>query len=137
MQRAALALAAVLAAAAPSAAAATPIPEGPDSNPPPLFFGAPAIQHPISVPRIPRHPFMAPNDRSNLHNDAYQTDANRGPGPLGRGIRRASTFEAADCGSITFDSRGRLLTVCVGLFRATLDLFHPRTLDTLASMILP
>jgi hypothetical protein len=130
-------LTAAIAAAAAPAAGATPIPEGPDSNPPPLFFGAPAIQHPISVPRIPRHPFMAPNDRSNLHNDAYQTDANRGPGPLGRDMRRTSTFQAADCGSITFDSKGRLVTVCVGLFRPTLYMFDPKTLDTLASMTLP
>ncbi|MEA2352256.1 MAG: hypothetical protein QOJ14_670 [Thermoleophilaceae bacterium] len=128
-------LLALLTAAAP--AAATPIPEGPDGNPPPAFFGSPAIQHPITVKPIPRHPFMAPNDRSNLHNDAYQTDANRGPGPLGRAMRRLSTFQSADCASITFDRRGRLVTVCVGLFRPTLYMFDPKTLDTLASMTLP
>jgi hypothetical protein len=130
-----VALLLVLAAAAP--AAASPIPEGPETNPPPAFFGAPAIQHPITVQRPPRHPFMAPNDRSNLHNNAYQTDANVGPGPLGRNIQRASTFQSADCGSITFDSRGRIVTVCVGLFRPTLFMFDPKTLDTLASMTLP
>jgi hypothetical protein len=80
---------------------------------------------------------MAPNDRSNLHNDAYQTDANRGPGPLGRGMGRLSTFLTADCASITFDRRGRLVTVCVGLFRPTLYMLDPRTLDTLTSMALP
>jgi hypothetical protein len=126
-----------LVGSAPAAAAPTPIPEGPDSNPPPLFSGAPAIQHPMSVRRVPRHPFMAPNDRSNLHNDAYQTDANIGPGPLGRDMRRVSTFQISDCASITFDSRGRLVSVCVGLFRPTLHMFDPRTLDDLASMALP
>ena len=132
-----LGLALTLAGAAAAVAAPTPIPEGPDTNPPPLFVGAPAIQDPISVHRIPRHPFMAPNDRSNLHNDAYQTDANVGPGPLGRDMRRTSTFQFSDCASITFDSRGRLVTVCVGLFRPTLFMFDPKTLDTLASMTLP
>src|SRR5256885_4407175 len=114
-----------------------PIPEGSGSTPPPLFSGSPAIQHPISVPLVPRHPFMAPNDRSNLHNDAYQTDANVGPGPLGRNMQRVSTYQTADCASITFDSRGRLVSVCVGLFRPTLFMFDPKTLDTLTSMTLP
>jgi hypothetical protein len=137
VRAATLALALALTAAVPAAAAPTPIPEGPDMNPPPLFFGAPAIQHPISARAVPRQPFMAPNDRSNLHNDAYQTDANRGPGPLGRGMSRLSTFQSADCGSVTFDSRGRIVTVCVGLARPTLFMFDPKTLDTLASMTLP
>ena len=126
-----------LAAAAPAPAAADPIPEGPGAEPPALF-GLPAVQRPITgVRRVPRHPYMAPNDRSNLHNDAYQTDANRGPGPLGRGMRRTSTFELGDCGSITFDSRGRIVTVCVGVFRPTLRMLDPRTLADLASMPLP
>jgi hypothetical protein len=118
-------------------AAAAPIPEGPDASNPPPFFGSPAIQHPISVRKVPRHPFMAPNDRSNLHNDAYQTDANVGPGPLGRGMSRKSIFEGAVCGSITFDRKGRLVTVCVGLGRPTLFMFDPVTLEPLASMTLP
>ena len=128
---------AAIACVAPALAAPTPIPEGVDLNPPPAFFGAPAVQHPISVLPVPRHPFMAPNDRSNLHNDAYQTDANVGPGPLGRDMRRTSTFKSADCASVTFDARGRIVTVCVGLGRPTLFMFDPKTLDTLASMPLP
>jgi hypothetical protein len=123
--------------APPAFADPTPIPEGPDGGPPPPVIGKPAVQRPISAPRVPRHPFMAPNDRSNLHNDAFQTDANRGPGPLGRKMRRASTFFANDCASITFDSRGRIVTICVGLARPTLYMLDPRTLDTLASMTLP
>ncbi|MEA2398232.1 MAG: hypothetical protein QOK25_1788 [Thermoleophilaceae bacterium] len=139
--RAALAVAAAIAAWACSAGVAgasppTPIPEGPGS-PPQVFFGAPAVQHPVFAARPPRHPFMAPNDRSNLHNDGYQTDANVGPGPLGRSMQRLSTFQSADCASITFDSKGRVVTVCVGLGRPTLFMFDPKTLETLASMTLP
>jgi hypothetical protein len=125
-----------VAGAAPAAAAPNPIPEGPGTKPPALF-GTTAIQHPITVRRVPRHPFMAPNDRSNLHNDAYQTDANVGPGPLGRSMSRASSFLVSDCASITFDSKGRLVSVCVGLFRPTLYMFDPKTLDTLATLALP
>ena len=107
------------------------------TSPRPEAFGLPAVQHPLFANRPQPHPFMAPNDRRELHNDAYQSDVNVGPGPLGRGTRRTSTFQSADCGSITFDSRGRVVTVCVGLVRPTLFMFDPRTLDTLASMPLP
>jgi hypothetical protein len=120
-----------------AAAEPTPIPEGPGAEGAQDFIGKPATQNPVSAARPPRHPFMAPNDRSNLHNDAWQTDANVGPGPLGRDMKRASTFQSAVCGSITFDARGRLVSICVGLARPTLMMFDPATLDTLASMILP
>jgi hypothetical protein len=43
----------------------------------------------------------------------------------------------ADCASVTFDSRGRIVTVCVGLQGPRLVLMDPHTLDTLATMNLP
>jgi hypothetical protein len=76
---------------------------------------------------------MAPNDRSNLHDDAYQTDTANGPGPLGRDMERISLSNLGVCGSVTFDSRGRIVTVCVGAARPTLKLLDPRTLQELAS----
>jgi outer membrane protein assembly factor BamB len=131
-----LALAAAL--GAPAAAAADPIPEGPpDSTPPPAFIGAPATQRPLFVARPPRHPFMAPNNRSNLHVDAHQTDSHDLPGPLGRGTDRISTAQFADCASLTFDSRGRIVTACVGIEGPTLYMLDPVTLDELASFRLP
>jgi hypothetical protein len=138
MRRGAVAavLLALLAAEA-AGAAPTPIPEGSDAESAPQFLGAPAAQRPVEAVRPPRHPFMAPNDRSNLHNDAWQTDANVGPGPLGRDMRRTSTFQSADCASITFDARGRVISICVGAVRPNLMMFDPQTLDTLASMPLP
>ena len=75
---------------------------------------------------------MAPNGRSNLHVDGYQSDVHQGPGPLGRGIEQRSTFLEGDCASVTFDSRGRIVTVCVGLEGPKLLLLEPRTLETLA-----
>jgi hypothetical protein len=89
------------------------------------------------VPDAPRHPFMAPNSRSNLHVDAYQSDVHQGPGPLGRGMQRVSTFLEGVCASVTFDSRGRIVTVCVGTEGPKLVLLEPRTLETLAAMPLP
>ena len=56
---------------------------------------------------------MAANGRSNVHNDAYQTDTYRTPGPLGRRTRTFSQFFGGpiglgSCGiTIAFD---RLVT---------------------------
>jgi hypothetical protein len=130
---------AVAAIAAPPAAA-EPIPERPPVIPPPEFIGERAQANPISLgaaPTPPRHPFMAPNDSSNIHDDAYQTDSADRPGPLGREMERVSTFQEAECASLTFDRKGRVETVCVGVDRPTLVLMHPRTLDTLAEYELP
>ena len=127
---------------AAAAAAAEPIPEGPDSEDAAPFVGAPAVQQPVFVPQPPRHPHMAPNGQSNLHVDAFQTDAHTLAGPLGRDVERISTFLGADCGSVTFDSRGRIVTVCVGLQgpgagNAGLYLLDARTLDTIYKFDLP
>ena len=115
----------------------SPIPEGPDAATLPAFIGDPAGQNPVAAADPPRHPFMAPNGRSNLHVDAYQTDVHQGPGPLGRDMRRTETFLEGDCASVTFDSRGQIVTVCVGLEGPKLFLLDARTLETLASFPLP
>jgi len=118
-----------------TAIAADPIPQLRSFD---AFHGEPATPQPLSAPDPPRHPFMAPNGRSNLHNDAFQTDTYQGYGPLGRGgIAQTSALYFSECASITFDSKGRLVTVCVGIAQITLRLLDPRTLDTLASYQLP
>jgi hypothetical protein len=134
------AVAAVVAAlliAAP-AASAVPIPEGPDAANLPAYIGAPATPEPVSASQPPTHPFMAPNERSNLHDDAYQTDTYRTVGPLGRDMLKRDTFLAmGECASITFDAQGRLVTVCVSLTGPTLAMIDPNTLDVLATYPLP
>ena len=128
----------LLAAAAPAAAAPpAPIPEGPQAGSLKTFIGAPAVQRPVEAVDPPRHPFMAPNSRSNLHVDAYQTDVHQGPGPLGRDMRRVETFLSSECASVTFDSRGRIVTVCVGLDGPKLFLMDATTLETLSTFPLP
>ena len=132
----ALALAAACAATAP-ALGAIPIPEGPDASTLPVFIGAPAKPHPISGTTTPQNPFMAPNGRSNLHDDAYMTDSYPQSGPLGHAVQRTSTFLGRECASTAFDAKGRLVTVCVGLDGPQLQLIDPHTLDTLARFPLP
>jgi hypothetical protein len=117
------------------ATAAVPIPTDNGSVPP--FQGHAAKPNPVVAPAPPRHPFMAPNARSNIHDDAYQTDTYQGLGPLGSDIKVSSTMFNADCGSVTFDAKGRIVTVCVGIAGPTLRLLDPKTLDTLAEQSLP
>ncbi len=87
-------------------------------------------------PAPPRNPFMAPNQRSNIHDDAYMSDTYRLSGPLGDGAELSTLF-SRECGSLNFDSAGRIVTVCVGLDRPVLALLDPHTLQTLAAMPLP
>src|SRR3954470_3875187 len=114
--RAGLALAVAAAFLAVAAGAqAGQIPGGSTSEP--AYVGHPWTPAPIFAPLPPRHPFMAPNGSSNLHEDAYQSDASEHTGPLGRAMQRVSTFYSHECGSVTVDSKGRIVTVCVGLDR--------------------
>jgi hypothetical protein len=115
-----------------------PIPNDPLAAPTPAFVGEAAEPDRIRQRWRPeQNPFMAPDPNSNIHNDAYQTDGYRRMGPLGRDTRTASTLFFRECGSMAFDSRRRIVTVCVGLDRPVLALLHPRTLATLAAFNLP
>ena len=88
--------------------AAEPIPDDPAQPATPAVHRRPgraaAARRP---PQPPRHPVHgARTARSNLHNDAYQTDTYRLAGPLGRDMTRTSTLQVGVCASVTFDSRG-------------------------------
>src|SRR4051812_3192336 len=120
---------------AASAFAARPIPEGPNSLP--AFTGKPVTPAPVLAPDPPRHPHMAPNGRSNIHDDAYMTDTYQGPGPLGKAITRTSTLLGHECASLTFDSSNRIVAICVGVEGPILEMLDPKTLESLASMPLP
>jgi hypothetical protein len=122
--------------ALPATAAAAPIPEVRTEGIP-EYQGAPATPRPLDAPLPPRHPYMAPNERSNIHVDAYQTDTNPTTGPLGRDMSVTSTFYSADCASVTFDTRDRIVTICVGLGGPTLKLLDRTTLAELDSFSLP
>lgn len=114
---------------------ADPVPGNPTSAP--ALLGGPASPHPVPSLAVPQHPFMAPNGRSNLHDDGYQTDAYPRSGPLGAGTTALSGQFGGLCASVTFDRRGRLETICVGTNAVTLRLLDPATLAPLASYDLP
>ncbi len=114
-----------------------PIPQDPQAGNLQPFVGSVASLDPTAGQDVPRHPFMAPNGLSNLHDDAYQTDTYRWAGPLGARTTAGSALFLRECASIAFDSRGRLVTVCVGLDKPVLAMLQPRTLRVLATMDLP
>lgn len=121
----------------PPAGLTLPIPQDPGATAVTAYHGHPARARPIRSPFAPRHPFMAANGRSNLHDDAYQSDAGVAAGPLGRHPSVTSTLFTQECASVTFDREGRLLTVCVGLATVDLRLLDPQTLEVLADYPLP
>lgn len=133
-----LALAGATLALLAGPATAVPITQSPGADSVTAFLGAPRPAQPIEDARFaPRHPFMAPNGRSNLHDDAYQSDAGPTPGPLGYEPEVVSTFFGQECASLTIDSRDQLVTVCVGISQVTLRMLDPDTLDVLAEYALP
>ena len=132
-----LALLVVLLAFASPAAAQ--IPQTPDTDPPPTFTGAAWTPKPVFAPSAPGHPFMAPNQRSNIHSDAFQTDTNEWSGPLGSDTEVLSHYEPPGgvCGSVTFNSQDQIVTTCIQLRAVRLKLFDAQTLEELASFELP
>jgi hypothetical protein len=116
-----------------------PIPNDLNGSSVASFEGSSASSNPVDGgPAPPRNPFMAPNPRNNIHDDPYMSDTYRVPGPLGDGAEPSSlNTPPRECGSITFDSAGRIVTVCVGLDRPVLALLDPHTLQTLAALPLP
>ncbi len=116
-----------------------PIPNGLGELSPP-FTGAPARPDPIrGTERISQNRFMAPNGASEIHDDGSQSDVYTWAGPLGRSPQTFSDYlpPSHDCGSITFDRRGRVISICIGPSGPVLHMFDPHTLATLASFSLP
>ncbi|CAN5544154.1 hypothetical protein BH10ACT11_BH10ACT11_17280 [soil metagenome] len=102
----------------------------------PTETGAAVADDPFAFRAPPRHPLMAPNGQSNIHVDAYQSDTNTIGGPLGPGSTDSAYF-IHECASITFDSKGRIVSVCVGLDRPVLTMLDPKTLIPMATLDLP
>lgn len=114
------------------------IPSQPGQSVPNPFEGAPATPNPVASFGVPEHPFMAPNGRSNMHHDAYMTDAYDWSGPLGNDLQVSSTWLGLEeCASITFDGHGRIVGLCGSLDGAHLRMLDPVSLETLAFMMLP
>ena len=109
-----------------------PIPSLPTDLLVPKFIGTPAAARPLSAPTVPQHPYLAPNGRSSMHNDAYSTDAYAVSGPLGRGLTvRSRSYGIRECATIAFDSHDRIVGLCGGLEGFTMMVIDPRTLKVI------
>ena len=132
----AAAAAALLAILPGSVWAATPITDGVPTSLPP-YSGSPWVAKPVKAKKPPHNRHMAPNGRSNVHNDAWMSDAYSRKGPLGISPATLSSAIGRVCITITFDGRGRLVASCSSLAGPRLYMFDPKTLDDLAEFSLP
>ena len=114
-----------------------PIPPGPEQLNEPTFVGRAAEADPRNSFTVPEHPFMAPNGRSNMHNDAYMTDAYDGPGPLSGAKVTSAFLGIEECATMAFDSKDRIVGLCGGAEGSRLMLFDPDTLEILGAFPLP
>jgi hypothetical protein len=134
---AAVAAALTLALAA-TAAAATPIAPGPVS-PLPTSSGAPFTAQPTTPTIAPQNPILGKNPNNNIHDDTWMTDAYQRSGPLGHNlIALSGSLPASLCGTQTFDTQGRILSVCPSnLAPPVARVIDPTTLAVLATLVLP
>jgi hypothetical protein len=129
---------AVLVLALPATAAADPIID-PLAPLFPKYQGAPAVPHQLTSTRAPQNPFMARNPRSNIHNDTWMTDAYAWAGPIGSSpVARSNSMPPALCGSLTFHTRGYIVSVCPSLISPPqARVIDPNSLEILATYNLP
>ena len=119
-------------------AVALPIPSDPGALLVPRFIGTAATADPIASFAVPQNPYLAPNGRNNMHDDAYATDAYSGPGPLGRKPAVTSRwYGVEECATEAFDAAGRIVALCGNLRGPVLRLLDPHTLAVLATHQLP
>ncbi|MFJ9371230.1 hypothetical protein ACIRRA_43455 [Nocardia sp. NPDC101769] len=124
-------------AAGAAVATAAPIPEEPHLPEVPVYLGAPAQPQPVLGAEAPQNPFLAANGYAGIHGDGWQSDAYPQPGPLGRDPQVSSLLIPGDlCGSITFDSHGRIVTTCMGASPG-LYLIDPAKMEILGKYALP
>jgi hypothetical protein len=122
-----------------TAALAAPIAD-PGTPSLPAFSGSPFGGAKISDPTLsPQNPYMAANPNSNIHNDAWMTDAYQRRGPLGNSpVAFSGALPPSLCGSLTFDSEGRIVTVCPSLVAPpTARIIDPETLEVIGDFVFP
>ncbi len=98
-----------------------------------------AAAPPIRASRAPQNPYLAATPNSNIHNDTWMSDTYNRRGPA-RGLltTQLGALPLSVCGSLTFDRRGRIVTVCPGTSGPpVLRLIDQKTLSTLAEYQLP
>jgi len=98
-------------------------------------LAAPAIR----APQAPHNAHLAPDPNNNIHDDTWMSDAYKRAGPVaGRLATRLGAQPPSLCGSLTFDRKGRILSVCPSTVTPpVLRLIDARTLAVLAEYQMP
>lgn len=109
-----------------------PIPSLPTDLLVPGFEGTAVAPRPIHSPRVAQNPNLSDNGTTNMHNDAYSTDAYRVSGPLGEDLQMTTaSYGIRECATMAFDSRGRIVGLCGGLEGFHMMVIDPVTLQPL------
>lgn len=109
-------------------------------NPTAHLAGSGSVELPpgpdLPPPSVPQSPALAANPFNSIHHDAWATDSYALPTPEQPLTARVDSFYAGgDCATITFDSRGRLVTLCSSLTRVVAYVLDPADLSVLESRI--
>jgi len=94
---------------------------------------------PLPATDAPQNPFMAANPNSNIHDDTWMTDAYDRAGPTGANLQtQFGPYPPSLCGSIAFDTAGRIVSVCPSTVSPPeARIIDPTTLVTLGTYVLP
>lgn len=85
---------------------------------------------------VPQNPGLAANPFNSIHNDSWATDSYRFPAPTQpRTAAVDSLFTGGDCATITFDSRGRIVTLCSTLTAVLAYVIDPATLAVIDQQV--
>ncbi|MFL6089927.1 MAG: hypothetical protein ACJ71Z_07285 [Aeromicrobium sp.] len=101
----------------------------------PKFIGSAASGNPLDSPPVPQHPWLAPNGKNTMHDDAYASDAYAVSGPLGKNVKVSSaSYGIRECATVAFDSHNRIVGLCGGLEGFTLMVIDPVTLKPISEL---
>ena len=117
-------------------AASRALPFDPTAALAPASSGSNEARAILPDPEVPQNPALADNPFNSIHNDAWATDSYALPAPEDpTGARVESLFTGGDCATITFDSRGRLVTLCSTLTRVVAYVLNPASLQVIDTRV--
>ena len=86
----------------------------------------------------PQNPYLAANPFSNLHNDTWMSNVYTGiAGPTAGASAAYEAYSPSVCGSLLFDARKQIVSVCPSTAGPQARIFDPKTLRVTATYQLP
>ncbi|MGI9278068.1 MAG: hypothetical protein ACR2PX_00300 [Endozoicomonas sp.] len=113
---------------------------GCSTNDVPSTMGSAVNATPLAEDQQPHNPWLAESERSSMHGGSYNRNQSTYPGPLGKNTEATHRVFSRILGvapNISFDSKGRLITVSIKFTGIELHLLDPDTLETIARYDMP